>query len=81
MLIAIDEPEHKYIPGIGKMHMGGACAAPVFGEIGSRVLQYLGVEPDDPYGYPVGDPRRDHAKADWVKESESLQKMYLDWNH
>ncbi|MBM3207337.1 MAG: penicillin-binding protein 2, partial [Chlamydiae bacterium] len=32
MLIAIDEPEHKFVPGVGKMHMGGACAAPVFGE-------------------------------------------------
>ncbi|NDE82708.1 MAG: penicillin-binding protein 2, partial [Chlamydiia bacterium] len=63
MLIAIDEPEHKFIPGVGKNHMGGACAAPAFGEIGSRTLQYLGVEPDDPYGYAPGDPRRDPEKA------------------
>lgn len=81
MLIAIDEPEHKFIPGVGKNHMGGACAAPAFGEIGSRTLQYLGVEPDDPYGYAPGDPRRDPEKADWVKDSERLQKIYLDWNH
>ena len=81
MLIAIDEPEHKFVPGVGKAHMGGACAAPVFGEIGSRALQYLGVEPDDPYGYPPGDPRRDPEKGDWIKESEALQKKYLDWNH
>ena len=80
MLIAIDEPEHKFGPGVGKAHMGGACAAPVFGEIGARALQYLGVEPDDPYGYPPGDPRRDSEKGDWIKESEALQKKYLDWN-
>lgn len=80
MLIAIDEPEHKFIPGVGKNHMGGACAAPAFGEIGTRTLQYLGVEPDDPYGYPVGDPRRDSEKADFVKESEALQKLYMEWN-
>ncbi|NDD58756.1 MAG: penicillin-binding protein 2 [Chlamydiae bacterium] len=81
MLVAIDEPEHKFIPGVGKNHMGGACAAPAFGEIGSRALQYLGVEPDDPYGYPSGDPRRDPEKANWFKESENLQKKYYDWNH
>jgi len=80
LLIAIDEPEHKYIPGYGKNHMGGGCAAPVFAEIGTRALQYLGVDPDDPYGYPVGDPRRDPDKADWVRESEALQKKYLEWN-
>ncbi|MCX6989025.1 MAG: penicillin-binding protein 2 [Chlamydiae bacterium] len=81
MLIAIDEPEHKFIPGIGKNYMGGACAAPVFAEIGARTLQYLGVEPDDPCGYAPGDPRRDAEKADWVKEAAILQKTYLDWNH
>jgi len=80
MLIAIDEPEHKFIPGVGKNHMGGACAAPAFGEIGTRALQYLGVEPDDPHGYPAGDPRRDADRADFVRESEALQKKYMDWN-
>jgi cell division protein FtsI (penicillin-binding protein 3) len=80
MLIAIDEPEHKYIPGVGKNHMGGACAAPVFAEVGSRVLQYLGVDPDDPYGYPVGDPRRDPEKGDWIKQAQDLQKKYMEWN-
>jgi cell division protein FtsI (penicillin-binding protein 3) len=80
MLIAIDEPEHKFIPGVGKNHMGGACAAPAFGEIGTRALQYLGVEPDDPHGYPPGDPRRDADRADFVRESEALQKKYIDWN-
>ena len=58
LLIAIDEPEFKYIPGIGKNQLGGVCAAPAFREIGLRTLQYLGIEPDDPHGYPAGDPRR-----------------------
>lgn len=80
LYIAIDEPEHKFIPGKGKNQMAGTCAAPAFREIGTRALQYLGVEPDDPYGYPPGDPRRDAEKADWVKESEALQKKYWEWN-
>jgi len=80
LLIAIDEPEAKYIPGVGKNHMGGECAAPIFREIGSRTLQYLGVEPDDPHGYPVGDPRRDEEKADWIKEVRALKSLYQEWN-
>ena len=80
LLIAIDEPEYKFIPGIGKNQAGGNCAAPFFAEIGARALQYLGVAPDDPYGYPVGDPRRSKEKADWVKQAEELQKKYADWN-
>jgi cell division protein FtsI (penicillin-binding protein 3) len=40
----------------------------------------MGAEPDDSYGYPPGDPRRDADKADFIKESESLQKLYMEWN-
>ena len=80
LLIAIDEPEKKYIPGIGKNQMGETCAAPAFSEIGRRTLEYLGVEPDDPYGYPVGDPRADSKKADWVKETQALAELYRLWN-
>ena len=80
LLIAIDEPEFKYIPGVGRNQMGGNCSAPAFREIGLRALQYLGVEPDDPFGYPVGDPRRDETKADWIKETKALQELYDQWN-
>jgi cell division protein FtsI (penicillin-binding protein 3) len=80
LLVAIDEPEFKYIPGVGKNQLGGNCAAPAFREIGLRTLHYLGVEPDDPYGYPVGDPRRDAMKADWVKETQQLKELYEQWN-
>lgn len=80
LLIAIDDPEFKYIPGIGRNQMGGNCCAPAFREIGLRTLQYLGVEPDDPYGYPIGDPRRDETKADWIKETKALQELYKEWN-
>ena len=80
LLIAIDEPEFKYTPGIGKNQHGGNCCAPAFREIGLRTLQYLGVEPDDPYGYPVGDPRRDESKADWIKETKALKELYQQWN-
>lgn len=80
LLIAIDEPEFKYTPGIGKNQHGGNCCAPAFREIGLRTLQYLGVEPDDPYGYPIGDPRRDENKADWIKETKALKELYQQWN-
>lgn len=80
LLVAIDDPEFKYIPGVGKNQMGGNCCAPTFSEIGLRVLQYLGVEPDDPHGFPVGDPRRDETKADWMKEIKALKELYQQWN-
>lgn len=80
LLIAIDDPEFRYIPGVGKNQQGGNCAAPAFREIGSRTLQYLGVEPDDPYGYPVGDPRHDGQRADWMRETRRLKELYLKWN-
>jgi cell division protein FtsI (penicillin-binding protein 3) len=80
LLIAIDEPESKYIPGFGKNQMGGNCAAPAFKEIGLRSLQYLGVEPDDPYGYPAGDPRSQPDKAEWAPQLQELKKISDAWN-
>ncbi len=80
MLIAVDEPEYKYIPGVGRNQLGGNCCAPAFREIGLRALQYLGVEPDDPHGFPVGDPRRDEAKADCLNEIKALKELYQQWN-
>ncbi len=80
LLVVMDEPEYKFIPGIGKNHHGGTCAAPVFRDIGKRTLEYLGITPDDPCGYPVGDPRYNPAKADWIKECNALQELYKSWN-
>ncbi|MGC1878982.1 MAG: penicillin-binding protein 2 [Rhabdochlamydiaceae bacterium] len=80
LLIAIDEPEFKYTPGVGKNQLGGNCSAPAFREIGLRTLQYLGVEPDDPHGFPLGDPRRNENKADWAKELKGLKELYQQWN-
>jgi cell division protein FtsI (penicillin-binding protein 3) len=81
LLIAIDEPAYKYIPGVGGNQYGGNCAAPAFERMGRRTLEYLGVEPDDPYGYPIGDPRRNASKADWAEEVDGLKKLYEAWNH
>lgn len=81
LMVVMDEPEFKYIPGIGKNQMGGNCAAPAFGEIGRRTLSYLGVAPDDPFGYPKGDPRRDETKAVWLKEAKELTEQYNAWNY
>jgi cell division protein FtsI (penicillin-binding protein 3) len=80
LVVTMDEPQYGYIPGVGKIHHGGVCSAPVFREIGRRALEYLGETPDDPYGYPAGDPRRDPEKADWVKETRRLQEIYEKWN-
>lgn len=80
LMVVIDEPEAKYIPGIGKNQYGGNCAAPTFAEIGRKTLEYLGVEKDDPYGFPAGDPRRDTEKASWMKESKKLNDLYQEWN-
>lgn len=68
LLIAIDDPEFKYIPGVGKNQHGGNCAAPAFREIAARTLQYLGAEPDDP------------QNRDWIQETRELKELYLQWN-
>lgn len=81
LLVTIDDPEKKIIQGVGKQQLGGACAGPVFREISTKVLRYLGVEPDDPHGYPYGDPRRDVSKADWLNEVNELKALYEEWNH
>lgn len=80
LVVTMDEPKYCYVPGVGKMYMGGTCAAPVFREIGRRTLEYLGVTPDDPHGYPKGDPRHNPAKADNAEELKKLQDLYQKWN-
>lgn len=80
LIVSIDDPEKKIIPGVGKHQFGGICAAPVFREIASRSLQYLGVTPDDPYGFAPGDPRRDPKRADWTAEIQALREVYENWN-
>ncbi len=80
LMIVVDEPEPKYVPGVGKLQHGGVCAAPIFREISSRTLKYLGVAPDDPFGYPYPDPRRNADKADWIKEVKCLSELYKSWN-
>lgn len=77
LLIAIDEPEFAYIPGVGKNQHGGICAAPAFREIGRRTLEYLGVAPDDPFSLPG----KDHEKADYKKEMKDLKTLLEAWNH
>lgn len=80
LLVTVDEPEWAYIPGVGKNQMASYSCAPLFKEIARRSLEYLSVEPDDPHGFPVGDPRYDKEKADWVKESKALDDLYQKWN-
>lgn len=80
LIVSMDEPEYGYEAGIGKKHHGGTCAAPVFREIAKRSLEYLGITPDDPHGYPVSDPRYDANKADWLPETRQLQEIYEKWN-
>lgn len=81
LLVSMDEPEYGYVPGIGRRHHGGNCAAPVFREIGRRALEYMGIAPDDPHGYPTSDPRFDPNKADLSEENRRLKEMYEKWNN
>ena len=80
LLVSMDEPLYAYIPGVGKNHNGGNCAAVVFREIGARTLEFLGITKDDPHGYPYGDPRYDKDKRIWVPETRKLQELYDLWN-
>lgn len=80
LIVVVDEPEVKIIPGVGKNYMGGNCAAPLFSAISKRVLHYLGVAPDDPFGYPYKDPRRNAAKADMTEEIKKLKQLDVEWN-
>jgi cell division protein FtsI (penicillin-binding protein 3) len=80
LIVSLDDPERKIIPGYGKHQLGGVCAGPIFREIATKALQYLGETPDDPYGLAPGDPRRDSKKADWVAEVEGLKQLYDKWN-
>jgi cell division protein FtsI (penicillin-binding protein 3) len=80
LIVSIDEPAPILTAGGAKFYMGGRCAAPIFREIAKRTLEYLGVPPDDPYGYPRGDPRYNAEKADWGKEVKDLKVLYDQWN-
>jgi cell division protein FtsI (penicillin-binding protein 3) len=80
MAVVIDEPEYGFVQGLGKVHNGGNCTGIVFREIAKRSLEYLGITPDDPHGYPYGDPRYDSNKVEWMAETRKLQEMYNTWN-
>jgi cell division protein FtsI (penicillin-binding protein 3) len=81
LLISIDEPAHIILEGGYKAYYGGGCAAPIFKEIATRTLEYLGTPLDDPHGYPPGDPRHDPSQADWAKEVKELKTLFESWNH
>lgn len=68
LLVTMDEPEYRFIPGVGKNHNGGVCSAPVFKAIAQRTLQYLGEAYDDA------------DKNDWLAETKLLQKKCAEWN-
>ncbi len=78
--VAIDEPEYRYMPGIGKTYFGGRCAAPTFRHIMEKTYKYLGIPPDDPYGFPPGHPHADPEKADWSEQVNILKELYTNWN-
>jgi cell division protein FtsI (penicillin-binding protein 3) len=80
VLVGIDEPAFRVLPGVGGTYFGGKCAAPAFREISKHVLHYLGVPPDDPYGYPKEDPRYDENKADMIKEVKQLRELFYEWH-
>jgi len=68
LMVVIDDPEYRYLPGLGRMHYGGKTAAPAFKEIGKKTLRYLGVTPDDPDNKLYAD------------EAKALTELYKQWN-
>lgn len=80
LIVTLDEPKPIRLENGVKNYVGGRCSAPIFAEIVKRTLEYLGEPPDDPYGYPPGDPRFDPEKADWIKETRELKYLYEQWN-
>lgn len=79
LLVAIDEPAVKFIPGVGPSVHASVNAAPAFREIATRALAYIGETPDDPCSLK-GDPKYDPKKADWVVEVDKLAEQYRLWN-
>lgn len=69
LLVCLDDPEVKWIPGVGKNQVGGVCSGPIFREVAARALEYLGVEPDDT-----------KKEKDWSYENKELRKLYEKWN-
>jgi cell division protein FtsI (penicillin-binding protein 3) len=68
LMIVVDEPEFKYIPGVGRNQLGGICCGPVFQDIGKKALEYLGIPPDDP------------DKKKWKEEVAQLKELMDKWN-
>ncbi len=67
MLVSIDEPEYGVREDGTKNHMGGRCAAPIFGRVADRVLSYLGIPGD----------KEQYSYDEKVAEMKSL---YTAWN-
>jgi cell division protein FtsI (penicillin-binding protein 3) len=80
MIVVIDEPDTSENHNISQRYYGSVAAAPVFRSISKRALEYLGIPPDDPHGYPTNDPRYDAKKADWLQEAQKLEEKYQIWN-
>ncbi|MCH9609303.1 MAG: putative peptidoglycan D,D-transpeptidase PenA [Chlamydiales bacterium] len=80
LIVSIDEPAPIILENGIKTYLGGRCAAPVFQQVMRRTLEYLGVPRDDPFGYPVGDPRYHSEKGDWFVEVRALKELYEQWN-
>lgn len=68
VIVGIDEPSMKWIEGYGSVRYGGKCSAPIFKEVTSQTLSYMGVRPDDPNGDYMMD------------EIEELRQLYNVWN-
>ncbi|MEM8728108.1 MAG: penicillin-binding protein 2 [Chlamydiota bacterium] len=80
LYVAVDEPEYRSMPGIGRTYFGGRCAAPAFRRIMEKTYRYLGIPPDDPHGFPTGHPAADPEQADWGEQVRSLKQLDADWN-
>ncbi len=80
LIVGVDEPPYRRIPGIGRAFFGAQCAGPICREIMKRSLSYLGIDRDDPYGYPPLDPRSKEGEGQWHREIKQLEELYQLWN-
>lgn len=80
IFLNFDEPDAKYLPGIGSFRLSGRYTAPTFKKILARIANYVGLEPDDPGTLSPKDPRYKPVQPMLSEQMQTLNKLYSEWN-
>lgn len=70
LLVTVDEPSYGYREGVGLNHRAGVCAAPIFGQIAKRSLEYLCFEKE----YPEKEDFKDGEEKKIISEQTALNE-------